>query len=105
MNSDYELYINMAAYYLRHPSIIPPLYPYVEFVKRFTPETFYKYYNVIGYAMTCHPKSLLLSLVNSCDTEVEYRNCTGVILVSIPKHVVLDIEEVYVRQSKKNLAL
>ena len=53
--------------------------------------------------MTCHPKSLLLSLVNSCANEVEYRNCTGVILVSIPKHVVLDIEEVYVRQSKKNL--
>ena len=87
---EYQLYLNLAVYYLKHPSIIPPLHPYQKMLRKIAPRVYNTLYgNGTTYGMVAIDAPLLYYCVG---LPIEsYNNITNTLLAAIKFPVLRDI--------------
>ena len=93
--AQYKLYLNLAAYYILTPTIIPPLYPYQKLLKKLVPLVYEKLYaSGTFYSMVALDKSLLAFIVINSPSIDDYNKITNTLLASLSTEVLKDINAV-----------
>lgn len=88
---EYKLYLNLVVYYIRNPSIIPPLHPYQKMLKKIVPRVYETLYaNGTYYGMIDRDVQLLSYIIRSTTIDT-YNKVTSTLLASVKLSVLRDI--------------
>lgn len=91
----YKLYLNLVVYYILHPIIIPPLYPYQKMLKKLVPLVYHKLYSTgTFYSMIDWDKPLLSFILTNSSSIEEYNKITNTLLSSLKEETLTDISKV-----------
>ena len=99
---EYKLYLNLVVYYILHPSIILPLYPYQKMLQKIVPKVYNNIYgNVTYYCMVGLNKQLLNTVVMLSKNIDELNKVISTLLASVPTNTLDDIN--FLLQERKYL--
>lgn len=101
--AQYKLYLNLVIYYISHPTIIPPLYPYQRMLKKLVPLVYANLYSTgTFYSMIAWDKPLLSFILSHSSSIEEYNKITNTLLSSLKEETLTDISKLLYERINKN---